>query len=113
MVTIRNGKFYKDGEAMPVEFGNLEQIKALEDLDKLTKGLKEGMELDYNEQMTVTYTASFKCPCGKYVYLQDVSDYEDQPDTLAAITKKCRCGKHMFRTYMEDGDLMVKEVRNV
>ena len=110
MVTIKDGKFYKDGEVMPVEFGNLEQIKALEDLDKITKGLKEGMELDYNESMSVTYTAKIDCPCGKSVYLEEESEYEGLPDCLVTI-KKCRCGKHKFETYMEEGVLMVKEVK--
>lgn len=111
MVTIKDGKFYKDGVFMPAEFGNKEQIAAMEEFGKYDKELKSGMELEYWEEVNVTYTAEFKCFCGLMIRLEDESQDEGSPECLTSSEIKCRCGKHKYDIYMEDGCLMVKEAR--
>jgi hypothetical protein len=111
MVTIKDGKFYRDGEVMPVEFGNLEQIKALEDVELHKQALKEGLMLDWDSEIEVRYTADFKCFCGNRIDMEEESEQEERPDCLSGKTFKCRCKKHSFKTYMEYGCLMVKEVK--
>ncbi|MBB2148832.1 hypothetical protein [Pedobacter gandavensis] len=109
MVTIKNGKFYKDGQEMPVEFGNLEQIQALDYIEKHTAALKEGLMLDPDTETVVTFRDHFNCFCGQLIFLEDSSENEDDVQVLAGKVLKCACKKHQFKTYMEDGCLMVKK----
>ena len=108
MVTILNGKFYKDGKPMPVEFGNKEQAEAFEKAAKYEKELKGGMPLDFS--IETTYSGSFKCICGHRFYFDDTTSQEDAQDILAGQNFECKCGKHNYKTYMDAGSVMVKEV---
>jgi len=111
MVTIQNGKFYKDGQVMPAEFGNIEQIKALEEVELHKQALKEGLMLDWREEIQVTYTSEFKCYCGKQIFIEAESAEENEPIVMAGKTYKCACKKHSFKTYFEYGCLLVREVK--
>lgn len=108
MVTIKDGKFYKENQVMPFVFGNIEQIQALNRITKHSVSLKEGLVL--NCHLEVIYKADFICFCGRRIFLEDSSEDEDDVQILAGKIHKCSCKKHQFKTYMDKGHLMVTEI---
>jgi len=109
---LKNGQFFKNGVVVPVEFGNEEQIKLLKEQGIYLDKLRNGLELNPISEISVTYTDIFKCFCGLQIFLENESEREDDEECLSEITRKCRCGKHTFKTYMECGSLMVKEIEH-
>lgn len=66
MITLKDGKFYKDGEPYPLEFGNkdqillLEKIQALQDADGIILRVKESHIDD------APFYTSYVCVCGNH-----------------------------------------------
>ena len=105
---LKDGKFYKDGIVIAPEIGNQEQIRLLKITEENIQRLTEGTELDYDTEITVTYSAQIKCICGTNVFFEQESDEEDNPQCLKDIKKSCRNCKKTYKTYMENGWIMVK-----
>jgi predicted nucleic acid-binding Zn ribbon protein len=69
-MTLRDGKFYNGGQVVPLEFGNKEQIRLIQEAEKALTALSgDGLIVEPNIEEEITYSASyyFKCVCGNRV----------------------------------------------
>lgn len=94
---ILNGKFFKDGKEVAVEFGNTEQIKFLEDYRRRREALIEGIELNvsYEDGEMVgelIATVYWTCACGNEIELFRFVSNQDNTQ-LEGETQYCYCGK--------------------
>jgi hypothetical protein len=79
-LTLKNGKFYRDGEVVKPEFGNKEQIALMEQWRKeLEKGLLVRPHIE--EKTIYNLSVSWECLCGVVNITKDFEDYENwEPD---------------------------------
>lgn len=79
-LTLKNGKFYRDGEVVKPEFGNKEQIALMEQWRKeLEKGLLVTPNIE--EKTIYNLSVSWECLCGRVNETKDYNEYEDwEPD---------------------------------
>jgi len=106
-LNIVNGKFQKDGQIIPVEIGNKEQMAALENTEKRHTSFKKGLETGYDTEINVKYSTSFKCLCGSVIHLNGEDDTEDDPSCLLGI-EKCYSCNQSYQVYKDGFKLMVK-----
>lgn len=65
---IKDGKFWRDGQLVPMEIGNKEQIELLQWTQSLIEELaKEGIMPNFISEDPKIDTIQFKCPCGECV----------------------------------------------
>ena len=66
-MTLKDGKFYKDGQPYPLEFGNKEQIELI---NKVQQGKEEGFapEIDLQDD-EVTFSYFSDCVCGVQTFI--------------------------------------------
>lgn len=93
-LVVRDGALYdKDGVLQKLEFGNIEQIKAIREHERKIHELEnDGVELDPEFEVEVTASVEFRCTCGKYVYFYTDAEYEDDIRGFNDQKKKCKCG---------------------
>ena len=108
-MVLKQGKFYINNVEIPIEFGNADQIRLYkleqQNMDELT----EGVELDFNVDTWYTYSAQIKCICGKLIHIEkEDQEYEHKQECLADRKKECWNCKREYKTYMLNGELMVK-----
>jgi hypothetical protein len=91
MMTIKNGKFFKDGVQVPIEHGNKEQIKLMKQVEEMTLW-------GFTPEITIVKSLEmhFKCICGAFNHFNDFTkmDEADDPDYIIEGEKdKCfNCG---------------------
>ncbi len=81
------GKFYdSEGKIVPLEFGNKEQIKLIQEKEKImSEGLE--VELDIDEPRLITGTISFNCfQCDKRIHVEE--EGEDDQDIINCLVKR-------------------------
>lgn len=94
-IVVKEGDdLYKDGIKLKLEFGNLEQIQAIRNHERLIEDFKEeGVSPNCNYVVEVTAHANFTCICGKNMVTVDVTadDEEDEAcfDGLIHTCKSC------------------------
>lgn len=68
MMTLRNGKFFKDGNPYPLEFGNMDQINLIDAVKQLKE---EGAVpiLIFDERQTFISGLQLTCVCGSEILL--------------------------------------------
>lgn len=115
---LKNGKFFRDGNPVPLEFGNQEQIDLMKaELSKLAPeivedseeddGKNSSVEVDVHIEETTTYTASvsLKCSCGAYVRWSgyEPTEWEDEAtDDLQDEKERCRTCHKEYRLEKRD-----------
>jgi hypothetical protein len=110
MLIIKNGNFYKDGNLIPTEFGNKEQIEALRLYqNRLQKIENEEVSINVSfERREITASYSFQCACGNKVYGDEIVD-DDEESELVGKTARC---KHCLTKYVfsetDDFELTIK-----
>jgi hypothetical protein len=74
-----DGKFYKNGEEVPLEIGNWEQINLLQEK---AKQLEKGSKINVIIKNTYKLSVEFECPiCSRLNTIEDADEYEDfEPD---------------------------------
>ena len=99
MMTIKHGKFYKDGVQVPIEHGNKEQIVIMKRIEEMQDGFDP--EISIKKKITM----QFKCVCGAKNDFDSFTELdENDPDFLIrGETDKCyECGLYFkvteFRT---------------
>lgn len=112
---IKNGKFYRDGLVEPIQFGNRDQIKLMQQhLKDYEELIGDGVLIDYEIEEITTYKATmdYKCSCGKYVSFreEDLDDENDTPDFVGE-SASCRCGRKYEIAKNEDKDLVIKLIK--
>lgn len=101
---LLNGKFYDNGNIVPLEFGNLEQIKLIQAeikrLEELEAAEEEGIPVEpYCTEVTTIYEVNVDhtCTCKNTVWFSyEIKDADDENDavetyvkTIDSKTKKC------------------------
>jgi transcription elongation factor Elf1 len=76
-IFIRDGKFYKDGVEVKPEFGNLEQIRALQ--AELRRANEKKIEAKLYQEEVSQYYASVKFTCPSCKNENHVDVLEDDP----------------------------------
>lgn len=106
ILTLRDGKFWRNGQIEPPEIGNTEQIELLKKQYSYFEKLKEsGLELSYDIEITYTAHSQFNCQCGKQIFLE--SDSHGATDRQAADAlshreeKTCRNCDANYLIYIE------------
>lgn len=103
-----NGKFYQGEKEVPLEFGNKEQIKLIQQAEQRTISLKgEGLEPDYEAEDRgefVIVEFSFKCICGCHVQFKKQEFlFRDWmflcSDNYTSISTECKECSRKYRTY--------------
>jgi len=106
---LKQGKFYINNVEIPVEFGNADQIRLHKLEQQKIDQLAEGIKLDFDVETWYTYSAQIKCTCGKNVtFEKEDQEYEYKQECLADKKKECWNCKKEYKTYMENGQLMIK-----
>jgi hypothetical protein len=86
MMTLRNGKFFKNGDPYPIEFGNNEQIKLIDSVKKLKEhGLTPGFIFDEEKQFICGIYIT--CVCGSKVSCN--WETEEEAYAIEGIRLKC------------------------
>lgn len=102
------GKLTKQGEVVPLEFGNLEQIKFVRDSEEREQILKDGFEVDYDFEEITTYDASFSflCICGNKYKYERSGEEDNDLRILSNKTVKCSC-KRTYTTSINKHDELI------
>ena len=107
-MVLKQGKFYINNVEIPIEFGNADQIRLYKREQQNMDELTEGVELDFEVDTVHTYSAQIKCICGYNVFFEQEDDDDDNRECLADNKRSCNKCKREYKTYMENGELMVK-----
>lgn len=117
---LRDGKFYEGDTVVPLEFGNKEQIRLMQEQMRLIADLKDGLvvEPDIEEITTYSATVRFKCVCGHSISREFDELEEDDPFEVArrfdGRSKDChKCQRKYIFSINEDLDLIVKLAEEV
>ena len=87
-ITIKDGHLWRGKEKLKLEFGNLEQIEALKNYEKLVLEFEKGVEPKVYYE--VIANSIFKCICEKTIELNDIEvDNEGDVDGFDGLAKKC------------------------
>lgn len=112
---LKNGSFYRDGEKVPLEFGNKEQIRLMQEQMQVITALKEGLVLEPDIEEITTYSAEvrFKCICGTRVSktLEELDDNDplEVINRFDGLSRSCyKCQRKYYFSINEDGDLIAK-----
>lgn len=102
-----NGKFIKDDKEVPIEIGNLEQIKLYKEANRRAEQIENGdceVDIDiYN--YSADYSLDFTCICGNRVsesgiyYIDDI-DFFKETDVCPKTIKCKKCNRSY---YIKDG----------
>lgn len=91
---LRDGKFYVLGKEVPLEIGNLEQIRLLKEAERKANAKKVDAKL-YSEEISQYYgVVKFKCPSCNHD--NSVDFFEDEPmewniDNSDVDQHECEC----------------------
>lgn len=88
---LRNGKFYKGEELVPLEFGNKVQIRLMREREKLVEQLAEGLPVEVGyEAKGYDARVIFNCPkCGKHV--EQEHDVDEEGDIKPFLKRVASC----------------------
>lgn len=99
---IKNGKFYRDGELIPTEIGNKEQIELMKkELEYITALNNDGISIDVEVEEVITYRASghFRCKCGK-ILLFESHEFDGEYDSLEGLNETEKTCRNCNKTYI-------------
>jgi len=112
MYKIIGNKLYKDGVEVKLEFGNREQIEFLRKEEYRISNIEEN-EIELHIDIVEKYEcdASFKCKCGKYIYIGlEADSEEDIYEDIVGTNKICKCGLKYEVVTNGYNDIVVVEV---
>jgi hypothetical protein len=86
-MTVKNGKFFKGKNEVPIEHGNKEQIQLLKRVEEMRDGFDP--EISIKKKIIM----EFQCVCGSRNEFDSFTELdEDDPDFLiAGETDTCHC----------------------
>ena len=90
MMTLKDGKFFKDGQPYPLEFGNKDQLSLIE---KVKSVREEGAVPQQLEEDGEFVGIRLTCVCGDHVQV----DFNSLDDFYEAEGKKVKCPGCKFR----------------
>jgi hypothetical protein len=101
----------KNGNIVPLEFGNPEQIQVLKEYESRISELKDGLKLIVEFETKHTALASFKCVCGQNVFFENEADDDDDVECLNNMKKKCNDCKAEYELSVKDDELFAKKIK--
>lgn len=117
---LSNGKFYENGVEVPMEHGNLTQIRLLkaagfynDPIEEANEDDSDAIDVEFNsEAIEWLYTASFQCKCGKKCTVEEGSDYENEDEELFENRElTCVCSRR-YVLFVSYGSLKAKRLVN-
>ncbi len=89
-MTIKHGKFYKDGIQVPIEHGNKEQIELIDKINAMQSDGFAPSQITVLKKLYVYY----QCVCGNNHELASAEmDEDDDPENvISGDSKECSCG---------------------
>lgn len=104
---IQDGRFYKDGKVVPLEHGNLEQIKLLKEIqDKIENGISPTIIV------TKQVRLQFKCVCGVVVEFQfDDMDEDQYLDVLEDEQGTCHNCKQRYIVIKDENEGLILKMK--
>lgn len=107
---IVDGHLYKDGVKERLEFGNVEQIKFINYINKLSK---DGLPLDVDIEKEITINANFKCVCQNHHFWISIGgdDYSDESELIGeqVICPKCKTKYEVSENEYMDIVVLIKK----
>lgn len=94
MMTLKDGRFYKDGQPYPIEFGNKDQILLIEKVKQL-KGVGISPRLIFDDQTMIIDTARLLCVCGSTIELKGFEEGQ---------IIRCTGCKFTYKVFLDDCD---------
>lgn len=82
-LTLEKGKFWMNGQVVPIEFGNKEQIELMNrKLEEIYALEHEGLPIEDSVECETRVVASlsFKCPCGHRIDFEELESDEFEPN---------------------------------
>lgn len=109
---IIKGKFWKDGKIVPLEFGNMDQIKLMnKELKYVSSFEEDGYEPIIWEEERLLINFNFKCPRCSYKIRYE-SEFEDRDHYNNEIEYEgitCKGCNTKFRFKLDDyGELKIR-----
>ena len=104
---IRSGKMLLDLKPVPLEFGNLEQIKIIKQEAERNRLMKEeGLKIHPSYEIQFR----FLCLCGYSVYHEeDIEEFDDVSEFIPQKDKTCsQCKREYVFDLDDSGDYVVK-----
>lgn len=110
---LRDGKFYEGNVLVPLEFGNKEQIRLMNEAKEHIEALKgDGLEVDVQIETKYFANIDLKCLCGQTVWFNDIElDDDDKLDDLDGECTSCPKCKKRYELSYDSGQTLVKLVR--
>ena len=103
---IRDGKFYRDGVPVPLEFGNIEQIKLMKDYqNRIDSFSGEGLEVEVEYE--VRAYVNFECVCGNRLEIETLEDgviEGSYVEETGIMGEKCKCSKCQRKYKISEDD---------
>lgn len=119
-IVKQDGYLYKDGVKVALEFGNLEQIKAIRAYEKKMQSYKDGTIKPFISYKTEG-NLMFACVCDKTIEYKTQADDEDDIRCFDNTNVECKNCKRKYliytqkvkrqilnRIYFEDSCVLVK-----
>lgn len=106
-MTVRNGKFYRGSQEIPIEHGNKEQI----DLLKRVQEMQEGFYPEVCVRKLISM--EFRCVCGALNEFESFSplDIDDPESMIRGETDTCHFCGLKFKVIIMDDDLALKIIK--
>lgn len=105
---LKSGKFYDDaGNVVPLEFGNKEQIKLIQDEEnRIACFSGEGLPIaiDIDERVVYDFQIRFNCVCGKLLHRDHESEESDDFSGLLTRTISCADCKRRYLAEIDPDD---------
>jgi hypothetical protein len=110
---LKDGKFYEGTTIVPLEFGNKEQIRLMNEAKHRIEAIKgDGLYADVDIVTTFTANVTGKCLCGNSIWWEIELDEEDDIKNLIGETTNCpKCKKQYILAEDEDNDTVYKLVK--
>lgn len=109
---LKDGKFYQDNQIVPLEHGNMEQIKLMnKELKYINSFMNEGFTPHIIEEEKYTIEFNFKCPkCSNNIrYSDEYDDYDHYKSIIEMEGTSCKNCKRKFRFFLNEyHDLTIK-----
>lgn len=106
---LRDGKFYEGDQVVPLEFGNKEQIRLMNEAKYVFQALSgDGLEVDVEVESKITASVNFKCTCGQTVWFEVEIPEEDNFNDLDDEETNCPKCKNRYKLEYDSGETVVK-----
>jgi len=101
-----NGQFYEKGVKIPLEFGNKEQIRLINEANQKLNELNGDGEI-VDVEIIKTASINFTCICGSAIYIEEeLEDWEELEDIQTAGS--CQQCKRKYDFYHNGNDVIAK-----